>query len=92
MNILLTNVALSQDHEYLDLIEAWQRRHSIVATMPSDHIVSYLKWDIASRLAAIDVIVCYAEAPPGTVNYFPVMKALQMAEAILHAHRNRFAV
>jgi hypothetical protein len=82
MNILLTNVALSQDHEYLDLIEAWQRRHHIVATMPSDRIVSYLKWDIASRLAAIDVIVCYADAPPGTVNYFPVMKALQMAEAI----------
>jgi hypothetical protein len=82
MNILLTNVALSQDHEYLDLINAWQKRHHIVATMPSERIVGYLRWDLASSLAAIDVIVCYAEAPPGTVNYYPVMRALQMAEAI----------
>lgn len=82
MNILLTNVGLSQDHEYLEMTDAWRRRHHIVATMPSDRLVSYLRWDFSSRLAAIDVIVCYAEAPPGTLNYFPIMKGLDLATAV----------
>jgi hypothetical protein len=82
MNILLTNVGLSEDHEYLEMIGAWRKRHHIVATMPSERLISYLRFDLASRLAAIDVIVCYAEAPPGTLNYFPIMKGLELASAV----------
>lgn len=82
MNILITTFGLPRDHEYSDLIAALRNRHHIVETVPSERIYGYLRWEMASRLAAVDVIVCYAEAPMAVVTNDPVLKALNLAEDV----------
>jgi hypothetical protein len=82
MNILLTNVALAQDPEFEDLIETWGKRCQIVKTMPYERVESYLRWDLASSLAAIDVIVCFAQMPPGMGDYFILQHAYKLAAAV----------
>lgn len=81
MNILLTNVALPQDREYLSLIDDWKKRRHLVETMPHERVEGYLRWELASSFAAIDAIVCYAQMPHDMDDYFILNRANKLATA-----------
>jgi hypothetical protein len=83
MNILCTTVGpLGYDFQYEHMISEWRARHHIVETMPSDRLTGYLRFDLASSHAAIDVIVCHAAVTEGFGYSFLLSRALKLAAAV----------
>jgi hypothetical protein len=87
MNILITSVGFGT-LEAEACVTEW-RAHHIVEQMPLERIIGYLRFDLASSLALVDVIVCMADT--GSIALaedddrrlpridFPLEKALALA-------------
>jgi hypothetical protein len=81
LNILLTSTGNLEDRAHKHLVTALRDHHHIVETLNFERIIEYLKFDSASKWAAVDAIVCKADTDPEGVATYTVTRAVSLASA-----------
>jgi len=79
LNILLTSTGNLEDRAHKHLIQALRDHHDIVETLNFDRIIGYLKFDTASKWAAVDAIVCKADTDPEGGATYTLPRAVSLA-------------
>ena len=81
LNILLTSTGNLEDNAHKHLIKALRDHHNLVETLNFDQVISYLKFDKASKWAAVDAIVCKADTDPEGIATYTLPRAVSLASS-----------
>jgi hypothetical protein len=81
LNILLTSTGSLEDRDHKHLIKALRDNHHLVETLNFDQVISYIKFDKASKWAAVDAILCKADTDPDGIATYTLPRAVSLASS-----------